>query len=436
MKYRFLVLLLVVFNHGYFAQDKEQTSCMSAKCHASMADVKYLHGPFAVKECNACHVPIKDQKHKFEEIKKPSDLCMNCHEPLQMKKVVHGPLKTGSCTACHSPHGSNQQFMLKKSQLSEMCMSCHKKEMFDRKNVHPPVMDGDCTVCHEPHSSDNEKLLVKAGNSLCYTCHTDFESGFANSKFIHKPASEKCTNCHDVHSSDFESMTLKETKELCYKCHAQIKQTVADAASKHSAVDEGKKCANCHSPHFSDVPKLLKKEPLDLCVSCHNDQLTTRNASLTNFSLLLQNNKDWHGPIQEKDCSGCHGVHGGKTDFRLLNKSYPNEFYTSYAKQKYELCFGCHQPTLAQDSITATLTNFRDGDKNLHFLHVNKRVKGRTCRACHETHASKREKHIREAVPFGKWQLPVNFEKNKDGGKCTPGCHAPKEYKRTLPHLD
>ncbi|MCL6099287.1 MAG: hypothetical protein M1391_12005, partial [Bacteroidetes bacterium] len=70
MKYRFLVLLLVVLNHGYFAQDKEQTSCMNAKCHASMADVKYLHGPFAVKECNACHVPIKDQKHKFEEIKK------------------------------------------------------------------------------------------------------------------------------------------------------------------------------------------------------------------------------------------------------------------------------------------------------------------------------------------------------------------------------
>ncbi|MCL6098144.1 MAG: hypothetical protein M1391_06195, partial [Bacteroidetes bacterium] len=58
------------YSNGLAAHEKTPQSCVDAKCHASMADVKYLHGPFAVKECNACHVPIKDQKHKFEEIKK------------------------------------------------------------------------------------------------------------------------------------------------------------------------------------------------------------------------------------------------------------------------------------------------------------------------------------------------------------------------------
>jgi len=48
---------------------------------------------------------------------------------------------------------------------------------------------------------------------------------------------------------------------------------------------------------------------------------------------------------------------------------------------------------------TRTLTNFRDGARNLHFLHVNKAVRGRTCRACHEVHASKQPRQSGTASP-------------------------------------
>ena len=69
---------------------------------------------------------------------------------------------------------------------------------------------------------------------------------------------------------------------------------------------------------------------------------------------------------------------------------------------------------------------------NLHYLHVNRDKKGRTCRACHETHASNAEKHIRDSVPFGKggWELPIGFEKTASGGSCSPGCHKPIGYDR------
>ena len=83
------------------------------------------------------------------------------------------------------------------------------------------------------------------------------------------------------------------------------------------------------------------------------------------------------------------------------------------------------------EAETTTVTDFRDGSRNLHFVHVNKTRKGRTCRACHETHASRRPNHIRESVPFGNWQLPVNYEKTDDGGSCAPGCHRPETYSRT-----
>lgn len=432
MKNVFLLLItLAIMYELTYSQGKSKESCVTDKCHASMSGGKFLHGPFAVKDCQACHQLVPNEKHKFIDIKNSSEICSNCHEPLEMKKVIHGPLQKGNCVACHNPHGSNQQFFLRKEKLSELCLSCHKIN-HDKKNGHPPVMDGDCTICHQPHTSDNPKLLVQNGNRLCFTCHSDFESEFANAKIIHKPAGEKCLSCHEVHGSDNEFMLAKEMQAQCFTCHSNIKQQVTNAMGKHRALEENKKCANCHNPHFSQMPKLLNQEPMSLCLSCHDEKSTAQNTSNTNMKKLFETNKDWHGPIKEKDCSGCHGIHGGKTNFALLKKTYPREFYTSFSQEKYDLCMSCHQPTLVQDATTETLTNFRNGDQNLHYLHVNKKVKGRTCRACHETHASQKERHIRESVPFGKWDLPINFEKVSDGGKCTPGCHAAKEYKRTV----
>ena len=77
------------------------------------------------------------------------------------------------------------------------------------------------------------------------------------------------------------------------------------------------------------------------------------------------------------------------------------------------------------------VTMFRDGTKNRHALHVNKE-NGRTCRACHEVHASARPAHIREAVPYGtsNWMLEINFEASEEGGSCAPGCHQVKKYTR------
>jgi hypothetical protein len=66
---------------------------------------------------------------------------------------------------------------------------------------------------------------------------------------------------------------------------------------------------------------------------------------------------------------------------------------------------------------------------------VNRERKGRTCRACHETHASNKAKHIRDSVPFGPggWELPIGYEKTATGGSCAPGCHSAYTYDRVSP---
>ena len=99
----------------------------------------------------------------------------------------------------------------------------------------------------------------------------------------------------------------------------------------------------------------------------------------------------------------------------------------------YKLCFTCHSEDLVLTKETHDLTNFRNGDLNLHYLHVNKSRRGRTCRSCHATHASNLPNHIRKSVPYGMWELPIQFEKTETGGGCKPGCHLSFTYNREKP---
>jgi predicted CXXCH cytochrome family protein len=120
----------------------------------------------------------------------------------------------------------------------------------------------------------------------------------------------------------------------------------------------------------------------------------------------------------------------------LLIHEYPPDFYAPFSIETYRLCFVCHLQEMVLIKYGQGITGFSQqtdsGLLNLHYLHVNMETKGRTCRACHEVHASKRPAHIRESVPFGKsdWPLQINFTKLGDGGSCAPGCHQRREYHR------
>ncbi|MBI5022343.1 MAG: hypothetical protein HZB59_12985 [Ignavibacteriales bacterium] len=424
----FLILSLKLGNTG-FAQEKPKESCVTAKCHSGIGKAKFVHGPAAVGECITCHQLVKDEKHKFVPIKNSEETCNKCHEPMEKKGNLHLPVAKGECTKCHDPHQSDRQFQLRKSSTSDLCFSCHPKNLMTKKFTHGPAAEGECLSCHLPHMSEKSKLLSKETNELCFQCHTDFQESFAAAKNMHKPARENCAKCHNPHSADAKFLLSSNPPDQCFACHPAIQNSTTKMSVKHLALDEEKKCMACHSPHTANHIKQLTEEPMTLCLKCHDKQLVAKGSKLSDMKTLFDKNINWHGPIRERDCSGCHEVHGSQ-NFRLLTQTYPPEFYSPFAPEKYELCFNCHQNTLVQDPATMTLTGFRDGSRNLHYLHVNKKVKGRTCRACHETHASNYDRHIREAVPFGQWMLPIKFEKEPNGGKCSPGCHAPFSYKR------
>ena len=295
---------------------------------------------------------------------------------------------------------------------------------------HGPFEAGDCSVCHERNDRANPGPISGGSvNELCFSCHEEFQAIMAR-KFKHVPAVETCTNCHNPHNATERKLLAGEMVDMCTACHKGIRAQIDNAKVKHAAVTKGEKCSNCHNPHAANVEKLLIQLPFDLCVNCHSkDGMTSDDGKqMTNYKAWLADNKVWHEPVKAKDCSACHRTHGGD-NFRLLVSAYPSQFYAPYDNKTYALCYGCHNDKVVSVPETTTLTGFRDGSRNLHYVHVHQE-RGRTCRACHEVHASKQDHHIRDGVPYGPkgWLLKINYTKLPNGGSCAKTCHETKAY--------
>jgi predicted CXXCH cytochrome family protein len=406
-----------------------QKTCVTEECHADYSKKAYVHGPVGLGDCKACHEPLKPEEHTYQFIRKDGDLCEYCHLEQTTKKIVHEPLATGDCMQCHDPHSSDNMFLIPEKTIAIHCDNCHQVTK-GLQYLHGPTAIGECTVCHESHTSDYDNLLRLEPTELCFSCHVVTKDELKKFEFVHEPAINNCVGCHDGHGANNAKMLKAETPQLCYPCHEDIKEIAESSKYQHSIVSKQDGCNHCHTPHASTVQYGLKDTPTTLCMSCHDKpQQISKDEVMPAFTDELEGKEFLHGPVAENDCSGCHITHGSE-HFKLLAKEYPPIFYAPFSEENYDLCFGCHEKTLVLTSKTEDLTDFRNGDLNLHFLHVNKERRGRTCRACHQTHASNLPRHIRESVPYGKWQLPVGFTKTETGGGCISGCHLPKDYDR------
>jgi predicted CXXCH cytochrome family protein len=403
-------------------------SCVNSGCHAAVISFKVMHGPVAQNKCLDCHKYEDVSQHRFKAFVAPDKGCTLCHE-MKNKVVLHAPLRDGQCMSCHAPHGSEYAKLLVADPKKGLCQICHKREDYAKKTlVHDPVRKGDCDACHESHSSAQPWLLKQSPLSLCTSCHKQTVPLPGEALSVHQPARDNCITCHDPHASNFKNQLKQAAPELCLSCHKNLKESLAMSPVIHGAMTQDGSCSNCHVSHFSKLAKLQKQRQPQQCLNCHDRALRTADGRvLTDMASLLRENPEHHGPIRLGACTACHQPHAGNLP-QLLSAPYPPEFYAPFGVELYKLCFTCHTPDLALQPKNGP-TGFADGEKSLHWLHVNQQ-KGRTCRACHEVHASQQPFHIRESVPFGPsgWPMAIRFRQTPTGGTCTPGCHVERSY--------
>ena len=277
--------------------------------------------------------------------------------------------------------------------------------------------------------SYTDSIPVKKDTTLgksCLDCH-----GVLVEKKLKHPAKNEnaCQDCHKSGSKDHPKTAIgliKNLPDLCLSCHDEKKELIASSPSVHKAVTEKKFCVNCHSPHSSDNKKLLVAPRKVLCLSCHNKAVKEDGTPAINFEKLMKS-KTLHPPFE--DCEKtCHNPHAG-TDRRMLNTTFLSNSYVAVVSDSFALCWECHGADMIEKPKTKGATNFRNGEDNLHWVHVNG-AKGRSCMMCHSPHATDNLHLIRDNVRFGSWSFRMNYKANENGGSCLPSCHAERSYTR------
>ena len=438
MKILFTVSAVLVGVLFFNSQPVLAASCLTAECHPAISSIKKQHAPVQEGDCSSCHTqrvkehPVKGAQ-SFEPPAKGGALCATCHDGMGKKKYVHSPVKEGDCTACHKPHGTAEPFLLEAGEdRTPLCLNCHDPEPFQKAFMHGPAAVGACNACHEPHESAEMSLMKGRVRDVCLKCHADFAQAMKTAAVVPRPVGENsCTACHDPHGSSVVMFLRNKMPDLCVGCHKDVGKVLRGVKVPHKPVMQQGGCASCHSAHFGKAKGLLAADQMTVCLGCHGKD-GLGDPPLKNIKKQMEGKKFLHGPIREGNCKACHDPHGSD-NFRLLRGAYPAALYVPYKEGAYDGCLKCHEKNLLRFADTTIYTGFRNGNRNLHFVHVNSR-KGRTCRICHDPHASNGPKLIsKEGTQFGAWKIPINFEMTSTGGSCAPGCHRKFKYDRVKP---
>ncbi len=410
---------------GSFLKQKSPDLCY--RCHDGVAEeMKLRRKHTAAKEnCFNCHDPHSNKQSYLLPDTLPN-LCFKCHDNLQAGENPHQSKLNNDCKKCHAVHASKNKMLLTQKKAVTLCNECHQLEIPESNTVHNPVSSGRCNKCHDPHKNEFGSFLKNDMPNLCYRCHEGVEAsmGMVN---LHQPAKEDCFKCHKPHDNT-QSYLLPDTiPNLCYSCHQDFQQNVQKATRVHKVLNDSKSCGNCHSPHGSPEKGFLKKKEKEVCLDCHDRVYMSDDRTIMNIKKVIENAKSVHGPINF-GCSSCHNPHYSERMDLLVN-NFPVGAYAPVTKENFALCFDCHTSEIIEQEYSKTATNFRDGDKNLHFVHTNGN-RGRNCTTCHDIHAAANKHLISEKVPYGKWEMPMNYKSNENGGSCFPGCHQEEKYDR------
>jgi predicted CXXCH cytochrome family protein len=428
------------------AEEKDESrrdfdaDCLRSGCHAGLNKTTFVHAPVAVGACANCHEPEGEASaHRFRYVRAESELCSFCHRPKTAAKFVHTAYREGQCSGCHDPHGGRDALYLKNEDRSVLCLGCHDAALAPPHEPggeripfpfrHEPVVEGRCAECHEAHQSDQPDLLPVPERDLCLVCHQTVLTDLRAAAHVHEPLETACGSCHTGHGGADPGLLRAPERDLCLGCHASVLEVGRERGGIHPPLDAGASCLDCHEAHASASPGLVAADVSGACYACHaREILLDGGRKVADVKAEVAGARFVHEPVAKGACQACHAGHASGHG-ELLARPYPLEIYAEFSERAFDLCFECHDAGLATAERT-TSTRFRDGDRNLHFVHVNQR-KSRTCALCHRAHASEHPALIRDQVPFGPegWPLRIGFRRTETGGACASGCHQELGYR-------
>jgi len=186
-----------------------------------------------------------------------------------------------------------------------------------------------------------------------------------------------------------------------------------------------KDCIGCH-PGPNTHAKVKGKE----CTPCH---VNSGESHLRNHGIAMLHAKRF--------CFQCHALKDDRESIKSLHpgiSAWNCEICHSpenYPLKKMPLanqliiCNECHNRNQLAQAVTRTGTNFRDGSKNLHYIH-SEELYHISCINCHDVHSSKQLHLIRTSGSKYVLDVTIVYNAHNNGGSCTTSCHTPRIYLR------
>ena len=114
-----------------------------------------IHPPYGEKRCDGCHDKSTDSGFVVPR----RDLCLHCHKGFMKWNNAHGPAAVGDCLACHLPHDSANPKLLKERR-ADICGVCHLERRL-AFGLHSTVKARKiaCVDCHNPHGGNGRFFL-------------------------------------------------------------------------------------------------------------------------------------------------------------------------------------------------------------------------------------------------------------------------------------
>ena len=235
---------------------------------------KFMHPPFADKQCDICHAPAKNGKVVLTQADVKS-LCVTCHsekaDQIEKAKVQH-PGAAGDCTDCHSPHASRQPGLPKDKWCGHLpglpyryCRSRQETRASParlRAGLRALAMSRTATItiiCCGP-ASPTRSVWSATGPT------PGRRSWRANTW---SPSSTARCNCRKTTSERCPDLPLEYGVG-----HPVEHHPVSDLVDPNdrTKVVVPLNCLTCHQPHASAQPDLLVKDQvnnMDFCHTCH-----------------------------------------------------------------------------------------------------------------------------------------------------------------------
>jgi predicted CXXCH cytochrome family protein len=259
------------------------------------------------------------------------------------------------------------------------CLRCHKSVKLP-KGLHGALELSDCLSCHEVHPTMDNRTIVslkERGKGLCLGCHDDI-AGRLDEETPHKALLQEreCLSCHRPHSSPYGNLLDQEdVQALCLSCHENIAKALR-SSHPHAAVEMGG-CPTCHDSHASTHGKLLTDSVPSLCIACHDVDaaLKARHAGMD---------------VSREVCTACHDPHGSNVPGMLLAGSAHPPFAE-------KMCESCHAEDRAP--MPALCTACHDDIEGALRAGVEHMPASDDCTLCHNPHASREGKLLKQAMP-------------------------------------